>query len=959
MSIWSRIERRIGDLAGDLLLDEYRDQLQHARALLDGGEPAQAAELLEALLAGRRDHGQALVLLGAARLDLGQAEAAREAFDRALRVRAGDPVALAGHGEALMALGRHEEALASFGRAVTEAAGDREVLAGAYRGLGLTWRRLGEIDKAVRELRKAVTEAPLDALARGALGEALLADDGGHLDEARRHLDRATELDGTPPVAYVALGRLALADGAPAQASQHFSRAVEVADQGPDAREVRIGALVGLGDAALAQGDAATAHQWYLHALQQNPRGAEIHARVARAHRAIGNHDAALGSYERALALGAGPAVLKEALDTALAAGDRERAGRLAGDLLAVEPDHPRALVAMAVARVDSQPEVARAMLQSALARSDDAEGRVALARLDLAEPGIPAAQRAATAALAALRHQPGHVTARALLAEARERELGSALPADADIRAVAAGLERLVASRRDLASLAGDVARAAADLDSPLLVTVMGEFSSGKSSFVNAFIGHDVAPTGITPTTATINVVRYGREQAGRVVGRDGRVTELPWDALVAYLKAIAPDAATAIDRVEILLPHESLERVNIVDTPGLNSIQPEHEETARAFIARADAVVWVFTAGQGGKASERKALERIRGEGKRVLGVLNKRDQLSDSDVADVIAHIQGQLGELVEHVVPFSARRALAWKRAGKADGSDDGNWSALAGALEERFFAQARQLKHDACARRLRAVVATTRASLDAARGAAESAGTAARAAADAIDAAAVTFTDVTVTAERRALGDVAQTLYRRAAREVLDLVRPRRLPFGQHSATAADRDYLIALLDAGFEAELVASRRRVAAALAAAAATAQDAAAALAPGLGADVASDLARIAADRQSLVMAQVFDRARAYLRGFLEGGYVENFFRADLPRLELSEDAAYHALVRSAPDLDREIGAPLARAGGDALDALARRLDHWAGVADVLAFDLEVGAGRALDAIAAALPG
>ena len=51
-----------------------------------------------------------------------------------------------------------------------------------------------------------------------------------------------------------------------------------------------------------------------------------------------------------------------------------------------------------------------------------------------------------------------------------------------------------------------------------------MGEFSSGKSSFVNAFIGADVAPTGITPTTATINVVRYGRERGGRIVSRRRR---------------------------------------------------------------------------------------------------------------------------------------------------------------------------------------------------------------------------------------------------------------------------------------------------------------------------------------------------------------------------------------------------------------------------------------------------
>ena len=59
--------------------------------------------------------------------------------------------------------------------------------------------------------------------------------------------------------------------------------------------------------------------------------------------------------------------------------------------------------------------------------------------------------------------------------------------------------------------------------------------------------------------------------------------------------------------------------------------------QATARAFIAKADAVVWVFTANQGGKASEKKALQSIRDEGKRVLGVMNKADQLSESEVGD----------------------------------------------------------------------------------------------------------------------------------------------------------------------------------------------------------------------------------------------------------------------------------------------------------------------------------
>src|SRR6185312_9938112 len=282
---------------------------------------------------------------------------------------------------------------------------------------------------------------------------------------------------------------------------------------------------------------------------------------------------------------------------------------------------------------------------------------------------------------------------ARELLASARAAELGFERVTP-EIASLCEFLERVLASRRELGHHVGEVARAAAALDQPLLVTVMGEFSSGKSSFVNAFIGADVAPTGITPTTATINVVRYGRERGGRIIAADGTAQALGWEPLMAHLRALTPAEAKAIDRVEILVPLPQLEKINIVDTPGLNSIQPEHEATARAFIARADAVVWVFTANQGGKASEKKALQSINSEGKRVLGVLNKADQLSQAEIDEVTQFIGGTLGELVETIVPFSARHALTWKRDEQGTRNEDGNWAALEGALEERFFQQAR-------------------------------------------------------------------------------------------------------------------------------------------------------------------------------------------------------------------------------------------------------------------------
>jgi len=961
MSLWSRVQRRLGDLAGELVLDEYREYLDRAHQLLAAGDVAGATDLLDRVLVAKPEHGQALIALGDARLIGRDPARALAAFERALELRPGDPAALVGHGLALVGLASYEPAISSLGRAVAEAAGDRGILADAYRGLGIAWRRRGDIDKAIRELRKAVAEDSDDIDARAALGEALVADAGpyaGAYDEALRHLERAAAADAPPALALYALGRMSLVDGAVALAIERLGRARAIAERDPTplGAQLRFDVIVAQGDAALAARDAHGAHGFFLEALQVEPRRADLHAKLAQTHRSIGNLDAALASFERALALGAGASTLRAAVDTAIAAADPLRQARWASDLLAIDPGDVRAIVARGAAMAADQPDAARALLELAAAR-DDVDAHVWLARLALARD--PAAAQAS--ALAALRVAPRHGPARQLLTEAHAALLGAPGEA-ADIGELARFLQKVVGSRRELGHLVGDVSRAAASLDAPLMVTVMGEFSSGKSSFVNAFIGADVAPTWITPTTPTINVVRYGRDRGGRVVSADGATVELGWDALMAHLRALTPEAARAIDRVEILVPLPQLEKIHIVDTPGLNSIQPEHEATARGFIARADAIVWVFTASQGGKATEKRALRSIRDEGKRVLGVLNKADQLGPDDTAEVVQFITGELGDLVETVVPFSARRALAWKRAPAAAGGGDaltgnGNWTVLEAALEQRFFQQARQLKRDGCARALRAVVGEARGAVDAVRQHAGAAAEAARAGRDELLAAVHAFTGGTVIAERKALSEASTTLYRRAAREVLDLVRPRRLPFSSHTATVADRDYLIALLSSGFDAAIDGGRRRVAAELTRSARLAEAAARTLSTALGVDVVGDLRRAADDQIGLALSRVFDRARAFLRGYLEGGYVEGFFRNDVPRLELAEDAVYHALVKGAPDLDRELGEPLARAATDALTALARRLEHWGAVIDVQTLDLEVGVGRALDLAAARL--
>ena len=165
MSLWSRLQRRLGDLAGELVLDEYRDQLNQARQLLAERRRPAAIESLEALLSVKPEHGQALIVLGEARL------ATREPQRGARGVRAGARSCAAetrrrssGIGLGAGRTGRVRGAITPLARAVAEAGGDRGILADAYRGLGIAWRRRGDLDKAIRELRKAVVEDGEDSM---------------------------------------------------------------------------------------------------------------------------------------------------------------------------------------------------------------------------------------------------------------------------------------------------------------------------------------------------------------------------------------------------------------------------------------------------------------------------------------------------------------------------------------------------------------------------------------------------------------------------------------------------------------------------------------------------------------------------------------------------------------------------------------------------------------------------
>jgi GTP-binding protein EngB required for normal cell division len=478
------------------------------------------------------------------------------------------------------------------------------------------------------------------------------------------------------------------------------------------------------------------------------------------------------------------------------------------------------------------------------------------------------------------------------------------------------------------LVALAPTAGRALEAFDRPLLVAVMGEFNAGKSSFVNALVGEEVAPTGVTPTTATVNVLRHGEVAGARVLYHDGTTRELDAAGVSPFLRELDDARAATVRVVEIFHPLEALRRVEIVDTPGLNSIRPEHEKVARDFLVEADALVWVFAIGQAAKASEKEALSLAHAAGKHVLGVLNKIDGASDEDVRAVVRHVQVGVGPLVEEIVPFSATRALAARRASKPDEAA----VALEAALERRFFGRARALKR---ATALAALHRFVRAAREAAPARRVVDFAARRAALDALDERL----RGAVASERVALRARIDEAYRIAAFEVRDFVRPRAWPFGEHRADSADESFLVELLEDAVERATETTRAAMRDALAAP--------------HGAPSPEPARADAADAAARAIDTAIARFGAYAHGVVEGGAVAEFFRSDLPRIELDASAIRNALARRAPDPERALFSLLTRELAEVTRRAHAAIDDEEAEARVRGYLFEEHLERPLDAL------
>lgn len=176
-------------------------------------------------------------------------------------------------------------------------------------------------------------------------------------------------------------------------------------------------------------------------------------------------------------------------------------------------------------------------------------------------------------------------------------------------------------------------------NLESLFLVVFVGEFSTGKSTIINAIIGEKTLDEGITPTTDKISIIKYGEEKGVEL--KDGIAT--------------------------FTVNQKNLENLYIVDTPGTNVTIEQHEQITQNFIPRADIIFFTIGAERAVTGSESEYIKFLKDDWKKkIVFLLNKIDIASDDEeYNELIQHSTSELQRIFSiepHIIPISAKREL---------------------------------------------------------------------------------------------------------------------------------------------------------------------------------------------------------------------------------------------------------------------------------------------------------
>lgn len=170
------------------------------------------------------------------------------------------------------------------------------------------------------------------------------------------------------------------------------------------------------------------------------------------------------------------------------------------------------------------------------------------------------------------------------------------------------------------------------------LILPLVGEFSSGKTTLINALTDCRKLETATKPTTSTIYEIHFGCETChAKVVTEEGQIQDVDD---IANLKN--DDLANA----KVVTVFDTSNRVPsttiLVDTPGLSSPDPKHKQTLVSFLPKADGILLVTDINQQITRSLTDFIETMKLSKRPIFLILTKSDTKSAVDIESAKKYI-----------------------------------------------------------------------------------------------------------------------------------------------------------------------------------------------------------------------------------------------------------------------------------------------------------------------------
>ena len=196
--------------------------------------------------------------------------------------------------------------------------------------------------------------------------------------------------------------------------------------------------------------------------------------------------------------------------------------------------------------------------------------------------------------------------------------------------------------------------------------VAFLGEFSSGKTTLINALLRTKFLPSFDKPTTAIITEITKGDENHFRIVQNNNGSVYSKEIEISEIAEEVQKGGKNRLLKVEVKDSELLDENTILIDTPGVSSINELHSKVTYGYLPNMDVVFMVVNINMGSiSKSLQTFIEDCTENVKEKLHfVLNFKDTKSPSQIEKLVSEFKNSVNEFIPNanIIIASSKAAL---------------------------------------------------------------------------------------------------------------------------------------------------------------------------------------------------------------------------------------------------------------------------------------------------------